>query len=69
MFCLFVFSPVCLDVFGSGIRKSLRTCIPKKLSRRLTKTKQKTIRLPFITGLNGAEESMNEDLDFKEKNK
>ena len=44
MFCLFVclFSLLlCLDVFGSGIRKSLRTCIPKKLSRRLTKTKQK----------------------------
>ena len=25
--------------------------------------------LPFITGLNEADESRNEDLDFKEKNK
>ena len=27
-----------------------------------------TISLPFITGLTEAEESRNEDLDFKEKN-
>ena len=28
-----------------------------------------TIRLPFITGLNEAEESRNDDLDIKEKDK
>ena len=28
-----------------------------------------TISFPFMTGLNGAEESRNEDLDFEEKNK
>ena len=28
-----------------------------------------TIRFPFITGLNEAEESRSEDLDFEEKNK
>ena len=28
-----------------------------------------TISLPFITGLNEAEESRNEDLDIKEKDK
>ena len=28
-----------------------------------------TISFPFITGLNKAEESTNEDLEFKEKNK
>ena len=28
-----------------------------------------TISFPFITGLNEAEESRNEDVDFKEKNK